>query len=197
MNRMKLIGLCGYKMSGKSTVAKMLSDKGFLELTFAGPLKRACQEIYSLSDEQLYTEKKEEIDPHWQVTPREIMQRFGTDVMRNNASVIIPDMKSEDIWIEVMNRKVNKLVQSGEVNKIVVSDVRFPNEASWIRQRGGTLIKVQRYGMRGGDTHESEQIAFEPDHVLDNTGKLEWTQSNLDSILWNMYHLDDHQPFLL
>lgn len=193
MNTIKLIGLCGFKQAGKTTVANMLKNKGFYELSFAAPLKEACRAMYGLSDEQLYGEQKEQIDPYWGVTPREILQRFGTDVMRKNASVVIPEMKEDNMWIEVANRKIKELRKSGEVRKVCVSDVRFPNEAEWIRQQGGTVIRIDRGDNHSEDAHESEQIAFVADYDLDNSGTLQETERNLCSLLSCIYC----EPFLL
>lgn len=139
---MVLIGLIGRKQSGKDTFADYLvSHYGFEKHAFAGPVKEVCRVMFQLTMEQLEDpQQKEKVDERWGLSPRQMMQKVGTDMVRH--------MWGEDFWLKNMDLRLC----GGDV---VISDVRFPNEAQYIRDRGGVLVRIVR---SGGvlDTHISE-----------------------------------------
>lgn len=138
-----LIGLTGAKFSGKSSVARELAAKhGFLELSFATPLKQVCNLLFGFSDEQLEDhELKEAVDPRWGFSPRYAMQRLGTNAIRENFG--------KDFWIK---RLAHQLPAQGNV---VITDVRFDNEAEFVRSNHGYVVKIARSGL-AQDDHLSE-----------------------------------------
>ena len=97
-----LFGIMGQKGSGKDTCADFLIENhNYIKFSFADCLKRACKEIFLLSDEQLYgtIQQKETPDPRWHhTTPRKIMQYVGTDLLRNNLNTIMPGI-GMDVFI--------------------------------------------------------------------------------------------------
>lgn len=143
-----LIGIAGTKNSGKDTFANRFKlYMPCITRSFAEPLKRTCQQLYLLSDEQLYDrEKKEEIDLRWGISPRQIFQQFGTDYIRNQLD---PNffLKHFEFWYKK---------QSSEVN-IIIPDVRFQNEVDLIHRLGGKVIYIYRPHLNDKvDLHESE-----------------------------------------
>lgn len=88
-------------------------------------------------------------------TPRRIMQIMGTDVMRK---------RYDDIWINVKFPEGN----------VVVTDVRFPNEAQSVVDRGGKLIRIVNPRIEANDQHASETQVddVEVDHVVKNDGPI-------------------------
>lgn len=58
-------------------------------------------------------------------------------------------------------RKVAKDIKQDAPQFALITDVRFPNEAAFIKLSGGHTVKVSREGFDSGDLHESE-------HALDN-----------------------------
>jgi hypothetical protein len=145
-----LIGLGYAARSGKDTVASILaSEFGFKRVAFADALKGACAEVFGLDDAQLHGKDKEVLDPFWNVTPREILQRVGTECFRNGYA--------QDVWIRALKRRI--AVRLGGGLHTVVSDVRFPNEAQAILDWGGYPVLVERpgAGATGGiEGHASE-----------------------------------------
>jgi len=92
------------------------------------------------------------------MTARELLQFFGTNVMRKMYT---------PVWV---NATINKIKQEGSLRS-VISDVRFPDEADAIKKAGGKLIKLTRSVSK--DSHPSETaldnyINF--DYVIDNSG---------------------------
>jgi len=131
----KIIGFHGIAGAGKDTAAFAIKE---LEpstdiFAFAGPLKEACKILFNFTNDQLYDQIiKEEIDERWKKSPREILQWLGTDILRENID--------QDFF--VMNMK--QRIESSKADYILISDVRFDNEAEFIRSLGGKIIKIER-----------------------------------------------------
>jgi hypothetical protein len=68
-----------------------------------------------------------------------LLQALGTDVFR---------ALDEDIWVKCLEARV----QESDADVILVTDVRFKNEARWITSQGGVLVRVDRI-MEDGSTY--------------------------------------------
>jgi hypothetical protein len=183
-----IIGICGRKRHGKDSVGRILRDiNGFQLTAFADPVKRVAMDVYGLSWEQCYGDgpEKERIDPNWDLSPRVIMQRIGTEVGRS----IHPDT-----WIkhtlnnirsaadgagfverDDIGRRFNRIPPPVASTLWVVTDVRFPNEADAIRAIGGCVVKVVRPSLGvSTDEHPSETSVdlIEADVNIINDGTL-------------------------
>lgn len=78
-----LIGIVGQKFNGKSEVSKHLTQKHkFIEYAFADPLKRGVQEMFGFTNDQMWGDKKDEVDLNWGIKPREIIQIMGTELLQ-------------------------------------------------------------------------------------------------------------------
>jgi hypothetical protein len=171
-----LIGLTGRIGSGKSTVAGCLvAEHGFSELTFAGPLKEIGV-VFGFTHDEMYgtQEQKATPNPYWGVSGREFLQKFGTEIGRQTLPTLIPEMS--DVWIKLLESKLNKH------ESIVVSDVRFPNEAEIIKKHGGLIVNISRFEREGTQTsetpmptHSSESSSqcITPDYTIINNGTLD------------------------
>lgn len=159
-----LIGLCGKKQSGKSTVAKHLNSIGFIEISFSYPLKEIIgRQLFGLNDDQLYgsEEAKEAIIPDWDMSARIILQLVGTECFRK----VIRD----DFWVVLGKRRLIELqhARGQRMNDVVISDCRFPNEMEAIKSLGGLTIRIVREGQVSTDPHPSENSLN--DYVTDYT----------------------------
>jgi len=168
----------GYKArSGKDTAAGYLRDHfGFTPVAFADSLKRACAEIFGLSQEQLYGDQKEAEDPYWRDTPRNILQKVGTECLRRGYD--------ENVWIHSLGRKVKREPD----RNWVITDVRFPNEANAVKDWGGKVVQVSRPSAPGIATnlHASEvsMIEYEGwDYTLLNSSDLPALYANLEVMM--------------
>jgi hypothetical protein len=142
----RVIGLVGFKGSGKDTAADVFVSRGFQKDSFAAPLKDAVAQIFSWDREMLEgttTESRawrEIPDPYWSkvfgydVMPRMVLQKFGTESVR--------DVFHDDIWVKSLVRRI----ETSPHHKFVVSDVRFQNEVRAIQELGGIIIRVRRGG---------------------------------------------------
>jgi len=169
-----LVGVAGPKGSGKDTLAARLKlhMPTAVVRPFAEPLKRTCQQMYLLSEEQLYDEAaKERLDERWNLTPRQMFQQVGTDYVRRQLD---PNfwLKHFELWYskhcELSNSKHCELWynQTGVVQDVVlVPDVRFQNEVDLIHRLGGKVVYVYRPFVHGADSHESEVSAVDLQHI--------------------------------
>ena len=149
---MKIIALTGPKMVGKSTVANAIAEAANMEtyiLSFADPMRSMLQalgvDISNLHDQSLKERKIEGIGK----SARELMQTLGTDWGRN--------MINEGIWLWSMKMKIKRAEAEG-VRLVIIDDCRFDNEAIWVNQQQGKVVRLSRDGFEyGSDNHESEQ----------------------------------------
>lgn len=160
-----IIGITGKKGAGKDTVADILTEYGFVKKSFAQPLKESLRIMFNFSDEQLYGEKKEEIDSRWNISPRNAMQFFGTDILRK---------MDEDFWIKHMEQRLTEKL-------IVIPDVRFSNEIEVIKKRGGYILGIRGRGI--DDTHESENQKLKVDFMIDNSHSLDHLRDEIVAFL--------------
>ncbi len=158
----ELIGLFGLKNSGKSTVASILEEEhGYVHLAFASLLKDIVAVAFKWDrkllegDTQESREWREKVDGWWaeklnmpHLTPRFVLQYWGTEVIRSNFH--------DQFWIIAIEREITHLIQKGKT-KIVVSDCRFENEEKLIEKLGGKNINITRASLFNQmDTHSSE-----------------------------------------
>lgn len=153
---MVIIGLMGAKQSGKSTVANyLINNYDFTERAFADSLKEATRSLFLFNDEQLYGSEKEIPDDRWYgCTPRKVLQFIGTELLRDNLAQIIPPL-GKDIFIHHMKLWIEE--NKNNISNLVISDVRFENEASVIHEMGGYLILIERPNNINNDNHASEK----------------------------------------
>jgi len=147
-----IISLSGKKRSGKSTVAKHLTNKGWWEVSWAYPLKEVIgKQLFGLSYEQMYgsMQYKEAIISEWGLSPRQILQVVGTDLFRRYIC--------DDFWVRIGIRKIKELQEKNPNLNIVISDTRFLNEADAIKTLGGHLVWLHRENNPySNDNHPSE-----------------------------------------
>jgi len=134
---MKLIGLTGLPRCGKDTFAeRLVGHHGYVRRAFATPLKAAAaillgREVWEMEGQQGFD--RDAILPEWGFSTRDFLQKLGTECLRNQIR--------QDFWIKKM---LNSMRMS---DSIVITDVRFTNEAKLVRDLGGTIIGIARPGL--------------------------------------------------
>jgi len=190
-----LIGVVGLIGSGKGTVADRLVQKHkFRKDSFAKSLKDAVGSMFNWDREMLEGKTdesrawREKPDAFWSkrfgkdVTPRWVLQYFGTEVMRQGMH--------DAIWVDsCMARYDGK--------PTVIADTRFENEITTIREMGGTILLVKRGQnpdwftdyIEGNivpkNVHSSEYAwaKSEYDHLITNDGTLEELHQKIDDLI--------------
>jgi len=193
-----LIAAVGLIGSGKDTVADHLETHyGFRRESFASALKDAVAAVMGWDRELLEGKTatarawREQVDTWWaerlnipQLTPRWVLQQWGTEVFRRNFH--------DDIWIASLENKLRKMY-----GNVVISDCRFPNEVAAARKQNGLVIRV----VRGEEPFwfpaaiEACQGSEEAKQFLkdNNVHESEWAWANtdFDVVLMNNGTLDE------
>ena len=174
---MHLIGLTGRAGTGKDTIADFLVEThGFVKLAFADPIKDGIKAMLGIGHDDIANRANKEAKLDWLgCSPRHAMQTLGTDWGR--------EMIHPDIWLRITARRTQKIMampDTHHIQGIVISDVRFENEADWIRAMGGSIwhIKRQHCGLDGAaGNHASEQAIprHAADRIINNDGAPEDT----------------------
>lgn len=139
----KIVAINGTIGSGKDTFSQVFIDAGFHRMSFATTLKDAVSVIFGWDRTMLEGHTKEArieretVDKYWSsklgfdVTPRWVLQNFGTDVVRRHFH--------DNTWVFSLENKMRKID-----GNIIITDCRFPNEIKMLRENNAVLIEVQR-----------------------------------------------------
>jgi len=152
VTRLRIIGLAGGMGTGKDEASKYLAVRGYRRIALASPIKSAA----AADDSDLLKCGK---------PPRQIWQQLGTEIGR----AIDPE-----IWIKLLLARMIAGCRFRGIERYVVSDVRFPDEAEAIKSWGGRIIEMRRTAAPTGDTHVSETAVSEiaADYVIHNEGTI-------------------------
>ena len=181
-----IIGICGLIGSGKGTVADILVEQhNYEKLSFADKLKDGVSSVFGwdrqmLEEDKFWTEETGET-----VTPRLILQLFGTDCMRNGFY--------DGIWVSLVKQYLLKDTKQN----YVIPDVRFENEAKMIRSLGGRICQVRRgpdplwfrlykdLGQIPEDVHKSEWAwaNVQMDYIVSNDSTMDMLKSQVKDLL--------------
>ena len=185
-----IIGICGLIGSGKGTVADVLVEQHkFKKISFADKLKDAVSVLFNWDRDMLEGDTdrsriwREKADVFWsnetdrEITPRLVLQLFGTDCMRNGFF--------DGIWVSLVKKQI---LENPDTNWII-PDVRFPNEVKMIQSVQGQVWQVRRgdlpvwfmdkrdNGVEPTDVHASEWAWIDKDsefeQIIQNDGSLE------------------------
>jgi hypothetical protein len=203
----RIIAVAGLIGSGKDTISDYLCTfHGFKRLSFASSLKDAVSLVFGWDRGMLEgstkssREWREQVDPWWSerlnmpnLTPRWVLQQWGTDVLRNHFH--------DSLWIASLENKLRTAQDD-----IVITDCRFRNELAAVKQVGGITIRVNRgpnppwYDIaleyNNGDlskvltlynlgVHASEysSVGLDYDHQIDNNGDLLQLYDKINQVL--------------
>ena len=176
-----LIGLTGLAGTGKDTAAdRLCSAHGFERYALADPIRDMLMAMlvgagidYSyLFDRDL----KERGVPHIGISGRRLMQTLGTEWGR---------ALDPDLWVRLaaITLGLHGASPAPVHDRIVITDVRFPNEAAWIESLGGRVVRVTRPAPAVA-AHASEQHTTQLPCTLaiDNTGTLADLHEQVDNL---------------
>ena len=177
MNFPAIIALTGRKYSGKDTAADCFTALGYERVKFAGALKEMLRALYRYCgmpaneiERRIEGDMKEEpCDVLCGETSRRAMETIGTEWGRQ--------MIAEEIWVSALKMRA---VHSG---KVIVTDLRFPNELQAMRALGGIVGRIIRPKFHGGtaSAHISEQYVddMQVDFEVRNNGTVDALHKNI------------------
>ena len=176
-----LIGLTGLAGTGKDTVAdRLCAEHGFERHAFAEPIRDMLAAMLTGANiDYAYLferDLKERPVPHLGISGRRLMQTLGTEWGRS---------LDPDLWVRLaaITLGLHGASSAPIHDRIVITDVRFPNEAAWIESLGGRVVRVTRPAPAVA-AHVSEQhIAQLPCTLaIDNTGTLADLHDQVDEL---------------
>jgi hypothetical protein len=150
---MKIIGLTGPAGSGKDTVRQMLEQNHHCTgLAFADPMRAMLAPLLDLcgvgNEWMTQRELKELPIPGLGQSYRVLAQRLGTEWGRS----IDPDF-----WVKVAAASMAEVMNIKDPDTVfVISDVRFDNEAQWVKDHGGVIWHIHRPAAQAVAAHQSE-----------------------------------------
>ena len=168
---MKVVGITGTLNSGKDLLATEFVNRGFVRMAFGDPLKDAVHRIFRIPTEILWGDSSKR-----DTRTRKILQELGTDFARKF---------DPDVWVKRTLERIEKFGRGDgdylemcpttipNTTKIVVPDVRFPNEAEALNTNfDAELIRVYRPEASKGK---------DPDTVCHAS------ETSIDEIPWELY----------
>jgi len=181
-----IIGVSGYSGSGKDTVGTIIQylkcsnpqssieqmcadyseyeywldeQSGWEIRKFAGKLKDIASHLTGIDIEDFEDQefKKTNLGPEWwticdeghqPMSVRDFLQKLGTDALRIGLH--------DNVWVNALMSDYVNDDQTGELPNWIITDVRFPNEAQAIKDKGGIMIRIDRPGVSPINDHPSE-----------------------------------------
>jgi len=156
-----IIGISGKMGSGKDYYADKLLKKfvNSIKICFADQLKVIVATKYNIDIKLLFGDKTQE--------HRELLQETGQDERKID----------KKIWIKYTNNWI-KLYQMRGFKYIIISDVRYKNEANYIKQKGGIVIRIhapkrnlqrlQKENSNGNHISEIDLDDYKFDYTINN-----------------------------
>jgi hypothetical protein len=161
------IGIIGRARVGKDTAGRWLVDnRGYRRVAFADALKEAALKVDPPVQGQMSAPLRlaEAVRRGGWESAKDMYPEVRRFLQELGAAVRAID---EDFWLRAAMRKVMEANDAGV--PVVITDVRYPNEAASLRRAGFHLVYIDRPG------------APQMDHASENS----LTQDDADYILWN------------
>ncbi len=109
------LAITGKMCSGKSTISRhLVKNKNFIRIGYGDFVKKYAKEIFDMK-----------------IKDRKLLQDLGQKLKEIDPNV----------WVKLLEKKLDSLEKKG-IDKIVVDDVRFPQEMKSLRQKGFTILKL-------------------------------------------------------
>jgi hypothetical protein len=160
--------------------------------SFADPIKEFCVHVLGIAHEQVYgtdEQKNSPTDYLWEKFPpsfnisqktgnmsaRDVMQIFGTDIMRN--------MFNNSIWVKACLRKIKR--ENPPI--AIISDLRFPSELDTVLESNGYIIRLSRdlfYDQHPSETSLDNYDWSQNENCLVINSEVDINKKNISVVNW-------------
>lgn len=125
MNNHPLVAIAGRQGSGKTTLATMLTDNGWVRLSISTPIKRMMHDAWGDLAKNETIRCGDEV-----VTMRQMYQRIGSALRSVDP----------DLLMRMLQPDLEAAMAAGY--PVVIDDLRLPAEADWLRARGFFIVRL-------------------------------------------------------
>lgn len=185
-----IIAISGKKQHGKNTVAYIVNkytNNKFKVVAFADKLKDFVCTLINCSRKDLENEdfKNNPLSKEWdylddncvqrKMTPRILMQKIGTEGMRDNVH--------NNVWIN------GTLCNYNDKCNWIITDLRFKNEFERLKELNAIIIRVNRSNIISNDEHKSEKELDDYksfDFIIENNSNKENLENKVIELLKNL-----------
>lgn len=222
-NRLKpLIGISGAAGSGKDTLARGIAMQDvYMVYHLADPIKAALNAMFGWGMDQWNDREWKEaripwlshqlteddvsvraaIGEHRFISPRYLAQTLGTEWGRQAVD--------RQLWLKIAQQKYAKINTEAKMiggrimgMGMIVPDIRFENEAQWIKDAGGIMLHVERPDLEQiSESSHASEAGFDPaliDDVIYNDGPPSKMIAEGREKLWESSGLSaEHAPLSL
>lgn len=179
-----IIGLIGARGSGKDYAANVIINNfdNWSRLAFADPIKLQLQQIFQCDRQAIERLKRADqiVINQWYCD-----DDFQSEVLRTNATGRDVVRNIGMLMRQYDDQQFNRYVQEQIVNNpqinYVITDVRFDNEYQLLKQLGGVMIEINRYGYEY-DGHVTESGKLRGDIVINNTDDGQFDQLIIETV---------------
>lgn len=137
-----IIAFCGYSRVGKDTAAVFLPN--FRRIAFADQLKEDLAGFilthYGIDVWHMTEEEKKLVRP--------MLVEHGR----------IKRAMNPNHWIDLVDTKMHLLQQVGAASDFVITDLRYPNEAKYVLDKGGKVVLLSRPGYEAANEEEARSV---------------------------------------
>jgi hypothetical protein len=95
------------------------------------------------------------------------------------------DLFGPDVWVKRLAARIAEASVYDAFPPIVITDVRYLNEAEMLRRHHAMLIRIDRPGLGPADSHpsETELANFLFDHTITNDGTIDDLHRKIDDLM--------------
>ena len=191
-----ILSISGRIGSGKDTIADIIQTitpyYHWEVKKFAGKLKDVAELITGIPKVRFEDQefKKRDMGSEWGMTYRDLLQKIGTEAMRNGVH--------ENVWVNALFSEYQAttvtvgtsefdFTEEDQLPNWIITDTLFPNELQAVKEKNGITIKVVRNTDNTvGVAHPSETALddyTEWDYIVDNNGTIEDLKIQVMAIL--------------
>lgn len=180
----KVIGLSGYKRSGKDTFTKLIKEKIEKEgysvevIPFADPIKKSLCALLNITLQELEDLKNNDYPIEYSVGAEKVSLPSGRALIQRYGEECLKDHFGKDIFVDIMI----KAVSDSKADFVIIPDFRLLNEFNMMEKRFDcTFAYIQNKHVVSTDTHPTE---------------VEFTQRIFDAIVTNNFNALDEETHI-